>query len=244
MAFPWIFGLGFGITFGAIFAKIHRIRAIVNNSSRFRRKLVKERHVMHVIVIALVIECTIILVWHLFDPLQWQREVIELSGDGLPVKSAGYCTSENAFVFWLIFITFNVLMLIYALVLCYITRNYPSEFAESRWFTVCVISHFQISVLAVPILVIMNDENNSIYFFVLASIVFLMSISVTLFIFIPKIYRVHFDPDRANNDVGKASSSSMLPTKLSSVTGIKRYSGDLDIQPEEVYPQNCQVPQE
>lgn len=222
MAFPWTFGLGFGIVFSALFAKIHRIRAIVYNASRFRRKAVKERHVMHMIAIVLTIESTIILIWTLLDPLEWNREVLSTDEDGLPVQSVGQCQSEYAGIFWLIFIAFNVLVLMYALFLCYATRTYPSELSESRWITACVISYIQILVLAVPILVIVT-ANNSAYFFVLATVVFLMSMSVTLFIFLPKVYSVHFDPEKPSGERGMGPSR-QLHSKLSTATGNRRKS--------------------
>jgi hypothetical protein len=139
----------------------------------------------------------IMLVWQLVDPLLWERDVIRVTEDDLPLQSVGYCTSDQGFVFWLIFISFNVCLLLYALVLCYKTWNYPSAFAESRWITACVISYIQILLLAVPILVIVNGDNN-IYFFVLTSIVFLMAMAVTLFIFVPKLVAFYCAPAEGN----------------------------------------------
>ncbi|CAJ1951294.1 unnamed protein product [Cylindrotheca closterium] len=202
MAFPWMFGIGFGIVFSALFAKIHRIREILASAIEFRRKRVQARDVLYLIAVVLSIECTILLVWQFVDPLLWERDIIRVTEDAFPLQSVGQCTSEQGFIFWLFFISFNVCLLLYALVLCYKTWNYPSAFAESRWITACVISYIQILLLAVPILVIVKDDNN-IYFFVLTSIVFLMSMSVTLFIYLPKV--VSFYSASAEGNLGQIS---------------------------------------
>lgn len=190
MTFPWLFGLGFGIVFSALFAKIYRVREVLASATEFRRKRVQAKDVFYIIVFVLSVEFVLVLVWHLVDPLIWDRELIRATEDGLPLQSIGQCTSEQGLIFWLIFIAFNVCLLLYALVLCYKTWDYPSAFAESRWITACVISYIQILLLAVPILVIVTGDNN-IFFFVKATIVFLMSMSVTLFIFLPKLNVLH-----------------------------------------------------
>lgn len=192
MAFPWLFGLGFGIVFSALFAKIYRVREIIASATEFRRKRVQARDVFYVIALVLLVECIILLVWTVVDPLAWERQVIRASEDGLPLQSVGTCMSDRtSLIFWLIFISFNVCLLFYALILCYKTWSYPSAFAESRWITACVISYIQILLLAVPILVIVNEDNN-VFFFVKATIVSLMSMSVTLFIFVPKVVSLNF----------------------------------------------------
>lgn len=192
MAAPWLFGYGFSIVFSALFAKIYRVRMIVASAVSFRRTRVEAKDVMFIMVGILGVESLILLVWTLVDPLKWDREVILADEYGLTLISSGRCVSDNSLVFWLIFVAFNVFILLYALVLCYLTRTYPSEFAESRWITACVISYVQILLLAVPILAIV-EGNNNVAFFGRAAIVFLMSMSASLLIFGPKVYSLHYE---------------------------------------------------
>lgn len=190
MAAPWLFGYGFSIVFSALFAKIYRVRLIVASAVSFRRTRVEVKDVMYIMVGILGGESTILLLWSLISPLVWERQVILGDEYGLTLVSSGRCVSDQSLVFLLTFFAFNLFILFYALVLCYLTRTYPSEFAESRWITACVVSYLQILLLAVPILAIV-EGNNNIAFFGRAAIVFLMSMSASLLVFGPKIYALH-----------------------------------------------------
>mmetsp|Transcript_19261 Transcript_19261/g.47630 ORF Transcript_19261/g.47630 Transcript_19261/m.47630 type:complete len:876 (+) Transcript_19261:112-2739(+) len=220
VAFPWLFGLGFGIVFSALFAKIYRIQKIVVLASQFRRKIVSITDVLPVIGVVLAIESVILLAFTLADPFVWEREVIRMSEDGLTLQSAGRCTSDYFLVFYLVFDGFNLFLLLIALILCYKTWNYPSEFAESRWITACIISYIQILLLAVPILVIVNDDNN-ISFFVFATIIFMMSISVTLFMFLPKVYSVNI---RLEGQTARAGARDLISAEMPKVERLSTHS--------------------
>ena len=86
-------------------------------------------------------------------------------------------------------------MLLYSLYLCFKTRKISSEYHEATWITASVLSIMQILVLAIPILII-SGSNNDAFYFVRAAAVFLISSTVTLLIFVPKAYRVHFKKEQ------------------------------------------------
>lgn len=81
-------------------------------------------------------------------------------------------------------------MLLYSLFLCFKTRKVPSDYSEASWITASCLSIIQILVLAIPILVIVGSNNDAFYF-VRCAVIFLMSSTVTMLIFLPKIYSVH-----------------------------------------------------
>ncbi|CAJ1961329.1 unnamed protein product [Cylindrotheca closterium] len=218
MAAPWLFGYGFSIVFSALFAKIYRVRMIVASAVSFRRTRVHVKDVMYIMVGILGGESIILLLWSLISPLTWEREVILGDEYGLTLISSGRCVSDYSLVFLLIFLGFNLFILFYALVLCYLTRTYPSEFAESRWITACVISYMQILLLAVPILAIV-EGNNNVAFFGRAAIVFLMSMSASLLVFGPKMYALHYT--RSEQDEADLVTRSKIFDRMSAAVSQK-----------------------
>jgi hypothetical protein len=211
MAEAWLFGIGFVVVFSALFAKIWRIKRVNYYSQTCRRVTVGIKDVAGIVIFMLFGEVTVLLVWQLVDPLRWQREVLSVDAEGRPLQSVGSCTSESSEFFVIPLCIFNGLCLLFALYLCYVIRNVPSKFSEAKWITAAVVSIFQILSIAVPILFIVGDDTD-IFFFVRASINFLMCSTVTLLIYVPKCYRQHF----ATEDSG---------AQFSNVSGL--YSGQV-----------------
>ena len=109
--------------------------------------------------------------------------------------------------------------LVFALVLCYVSRYVPSEFTEAKWITAAIISIFQILLLAGPVLVIVQDDTNA-FFFVRVGIIFLLTSTVSLLMFAPKIYQLHFkktdreDPLQFHNRVNQRTSTNLRNSQL------------------------------
>ena len=203
MAFPWLLALGFSVAFSALFAKIVRIRKIMANAQAFRRKEVPIKDVIFIMVIAMAIEGVVLLSWQLVAPLKWNREVVATSDLGYPTQSVGLCASENpnlSLVFYICLFVVNFVVILIALVLCYLTRHFKSELNEAKWITASVISILQVLLLVVPISIIAR-ENTSASFFVKSAAVFITSMAVTMFIFVPKFISVHFNENSENINV-------------------------------------------
>ena len=191
MAFPWLFNLGFIVTFSALFAKIWRVCRILRRSSGWQRTVVLAKDVAGVMVAFTLVQFILLLAWQLVDPLRWQRQVLQSNARGYPLASVGSCTSDKALSFVIPLSAYNFGCLLYALYLCYRTRNFSSELNEAKWITASIVSIFQILLLAVPVLIIAWEDTNAFYF-VRASVITLMSMGVTCFIFVPKFVQFHF----------------------------------------------------
>lgn len=189
MAFPWLSGIGFVTVYSALFAKIWRVKKLLANAERFRRKTVAVQDVAMIMVVMLSFEVIVLIVWQIVSPLRWERDVLTTDSDGFPLESVGSCSSTHQVAFSSTLGGFYISSLVYALYLCFITRNVPSDFAEGTFITISVASAFQILTLAIPVLVIAADDPNATYF-VTAAIVFLVSSTITLLIFGPKFWRI------------------------------------------------------
>ncbi|KAL7543364.1 hypothetical protein ACHAXR_013073 [Thalassiosira sp. AJA248-18] len=191
MALPWLFSMGFSIVFSALFAKIWRIKLVFGAAQRMRPKKVEVKDVAFIMIGVIMIQVVILLCWQLIDPMMWEREVLLSDANGYPLQSYGHCVSDNAGRFQIPLLSFDGLMLLYSLYLCFITRNVPSDFQEGTWIAAAVLSIIQILILAIPILIVVGSNNNA-YYFVRATVLFLVSCTVNSLIFFPKIFRVHF----------------------------------------------------
>ena len=157
----------------------------------FRNVKVDVKDVMFIMVVVILIQVAILLCWQLIDPMRWQREIIMQDANGYPAQSIGYCSSDGSALPYLIpLVAVDGLMLLYALYLCFVTRKVKEDFQEGRWIFAVVLSIFQILVLSIPILVIV-ENNNDAFYFVRASVIFLIGFSVMGLIFFPKMYRLH-----------------------------------------------------
>lgn len=191
MALPWLFSMGFAVTFSALFAKIWRIKLVFQAARRFVRRQVGVKDVASIMVAVVVLQAIVLIAWNVADPLVWQREVLTSDDNGYPTKSIGTCSSDKGLAFLIPLIIIDALMLFYALYLCFVTRTISDEYQEGTWITASVLSIIQILALSIPILVIV-DNDNSAFYFVRVAVIFLVSSTVTMLIFFPKMYRVHF----------------------------------------------------
>lgn len=205
MAVPWFYGMGFVITFSALFAKIHRVILVFRAGLQMQRKQVTMADVFPVMGIMFVIEVAILLTWQLVAPLKWEREIVD-ELDGYPLSSVGSCTGgTTGWYFYLALVIFHVLCLCYALVLCFQAKNINSDFAESSYVSLAVVFMFQVLVLAVPISALVRD-NSDVFYFVRAAAVFLQNFTVVVLIFVPKILRMKEEQRNPTNTTGRSTS--------------------------------------
>jgi simple sugar transport system substrate-binding protein len=188
MTWPWLYGLGFVITFSSLFAKIQRVKLIYLAGLQMRRKTIEFKDVAYIVAFMFVIETAILLSWQIASPLRWEREV-RTEEDGFPVESVGSCTSDDGWHYFLALVLFHVACLFCALVLCFQTKDINSDFAESSYISLAVIFMFQVLVLAVPISALVQD-NTDVFYFVRACAIFLQNFTVLVLLFVPKMFRV------------------------------------------------------
>ncbi|CAB9515608.1 acid type B receptor subunit 2 [Seminavis robusta] len=197
MAIPWLYSVGFCITFGTLFAKIRRVFFIFRNAtSTFGNKhLVSVWETLAVIGAVLAVDVFILILWTALDPLQWQREVLTEDIFGVPLESIGYCTAEHWAIWAGLIATLHLLLMAVACFMCYAARNIPTRFAEGKYISIAMISNLQIFVVGVPILVIIGADPQT-GFFVRSVIIWMNDFVVVTLIFGNLIYSVHFQPNK------------------------------------------------
>jgi hypothetical protein len=205
MAMPWLYSVGFSITFGTLFAKIRRVYKLftappvsssssaMSGSSR-RGGSVTLLDTILCIGVVLLVDVVILICWSVIDPLYWEREVIREDQFGDPLESQGYCTCDSWEIFASIIAFFHFGLLAVACYMCYVARNIPSKYSEHKFVTIAMISNFQIFVVGVPICFILaGDPGGNL--FVRSAIVWMNDLVVVTLIFGNLMQSVHF-PDK------------------------------------------------
>lgn len=140
----------------------------------------------------LLIDVTILTVWTIMDPLEWDRDPITMDKYGHTLSSEGYCRSDHFEIFASIIAAFHFTIMGVACYLCYLSREIPTQFAEGKYVTVAMISNLQIFVVAIPVLIILGSDPET-SFFVRSVIIWMNDLVVLGLIFGNLMLSVHGD---------------------------------------------------
>jgi len=184
MAAPWLVSMGFIISFSALFSKIWRINKIFHNP-RFRRVTVTETDVLVPFAVLFAVNVALLLAWTLSDPLRYKRLSVESSN---PWNTYGTCQYEKrwtiSFIVGIIAVNFGAILL--ACAQAYRARQISDEFSESKWVGITIASWLQVIIVVFPVMMLVKENPTAVYFLRTATI-FVVCLSLLLFIFVPKI---------------------------------------------------------
>jgi len=201
---PWFYSIGFSITFGTLFAKILRVHRLFKSAAQLQRITITVRSTVLNICAITSVDVIICLVWTIFDPMHWTRQVLSVDKFGIPLESQGYCTSTHWKAYTYTIVGWHFLLLGMALYLCYASRNISARFAEAKPLAVVMISQFQIFLISIPVLIIVGGEVAS-SFFVRSAVIWLNDFGVILIVFGNLMYAVHFNNiENMHLEVGSA----------------------------------------
>ncbi|KAL7534384.1 hypothetical protein ACHAXR_005838 [Thalassiosira sp. AJA248-18] len=162
--FPWLYSIGFSMTFGALYAKIFRVYMLFQAAAVTRRITVTKLDTLKWVCLIMCVDIIICTVWTVVDPMEWTRSIVATDIFGEPLESVGYCTSSSWKIFASLIACWHLALLFRACFLCYQTRHISTSFAESNYLAVAMISHLQIFAISIPILVIVGADPKSSLF--------------------------------------------------------------------------------
>lgn len=105
---------------------------------------------------------------------------------GRPVESYGFCTYRQSVPYVAALAGIFVVTLAFACYQAYVARDISTEFAESEYIAKAMGFILVVCFIGIPVIVIAN-EDPSAAFFVIAGIIFVVSVSLLLMIFVPKV---------------------------------------------------------
>jgi len=217
MAQPWLYCVGFVLTFSSLYAKVWRVKKIFMNA-RLRRLQIKNGELLKWICVALLVESIPLIAWQLMDPLKWSRSCTKFDPVAVQVctESQGSCSSERGWSFMIPILFLHIFVLIRASLLAHQIRNVATDFQESKWIGIAIFSDLQLLLLGLPVVYLVRS-NPIAYFVVKSGIVFINDGGDAGFIFIPKIIRSWKEIKRGkySEDLGDTSVSNLSKNSLS-----------------------------
>eukprot|EP00522_Entomoneis_paludosa_P014884 CAMPEP_0172451608 /NCGR_PEP_ID=MMETSP1065-20121228/9581_1 /TAXON_ID=265537 /ORGANISM="Amphiprora paludosa, Strain CCMP125" /LENGTH=756 /DNA_ID=CAMNT_0013203571 /DNA_START=53 /DNA_END=2323 /DNA_ORIENTATION=+ len=192
MSAPWLFTLGFTFVFAALYSKLMRLNKLVKNAEQFRHIQVTVMDVMTPFTVQLTLNLAFLTTWTLADPMYWRRTEVS------PTESYGICrlgeggvsVSMAALIFGV-----NLLALILALWEAYKSRKVTYELSDGGSVAMVVVSIFQVAIVGVPILPLVRDDPSASYL-LKCGLVFVISFSTLMFIFVPVLRKKGLDTSR------------------------------------------------
>ena len=191
MVTPWLLSMGFTIAMSALFSKLWRINKLFHNPT-LRRMTVEEKDVMAPFVVLFTLNFIFLLVWTLVEPLRWFRVEVE----NKPWESFGSCRSEMdgngavSIVMTVLVCVVNFSAVFVAGFQAYQARNISDEFSESKNMGVALFSWFQLMIVGFPVLYLIGEDNPGARYFLQVLLVFAVSMSMLLLIFVPMMIQV------------------------------------------------------
>ena len=207
-ATPWLLSLGWCITFSSLFSKTLRINKVFHNP-RFRRVVVTVQDVIRPMIVMVILNVAILLAWSIWSPMRWQRMARAFDKYGRIVDSRGFCSSKYTTEFGVPLLSINIAALLFSNYQAFVARKIATEFAESEYIARSMSLILVVIFIGVPSAMIAGDDS-SVFFFVFAGLVFVATMSILLFMFLPKIMSTFKQTTSARERVHSAIGSTLV----------------------------------
>jgi len=192
---PWLATMGHMVTYYALYAKLWRVHKVL----QFTRRKVNVRQVVWPGLLLAMMAFAILYAWTATTDYGWKREEI----DGGP-DSIGKCTAGEMPVAPFL-IPLLVLVLIPTVLtefMAYKTTDVDAAFSESKWIFGLTLLQFQVILVGVPLMVILDDVSSDGGFIGLFLVIFSFPMSACGLIMIPKIVAVHMPSEERPSQRG------------------------------------------
>ena len=181
-AFPWFLSLGYTTIYGALFMKLWRINRVLQARRRTR---VDVKHVVWPFVTLVGVSIVILTVWTIVEPWQWERFPVD---ENEPLgESYGQCTSPNDLVFIIILACIMVTATVLAGLMSWKTKDIDSKFSESSWIFTTIVLQFQVLLVGIPILIIVQQQSADATYMGRVLLIWTITMSTLVLMFGPKL---------------------------------------------------------
>mmetsp|Transcript_37639 Transcript_37639/g.78097 ORF Transcript_37639/g.78097 Transcript_37639/m.78097 type:complete len:866 (-) Transcript_37639:1504-4101(-) len=183
---PWLFTVGFVVVVGALYVKVWR----VHKTLQFSRRKVQLSHIAAPMALLVLATIVILAFQSAFAPLEWQRDVDEITAD-----SNGGCSSSGADIkTWLIPLMAVAMtavgLLAYA---AHKTRDVDEAYSESSWIFGLLCVQFELILISIPIILRLHETNSNSTYLVLVVLILSFPVSCLGLLFGPKMHAYYDD---------------------------------------------------
>mmetsp|Transcript_24308 Transcript_24308/g.57583 ORF Transcript_24308/g.57583 Transcript_24308/m.57583 type:complete len:1041 (+) Transcript_24308:187-3309(+) len=192
LAFPWLLVLGFITIYGALSMKLWRLDRVL----QARRIVVKSWHVFSPFMGMLLAAILVLLTWTIYDPLRWQRIVIDQNS----LASYGQCQSQHSVAFLCTLAALMLLSILTAATMSWKTKDVDENFSEARWIFYAIFLQCQVLLIGIPILVILEETSADATYVGRLLLIWTVPVSTVLVIVWPKVHRLVFKRNRSSRN--------------------------------------------
>jgi len=179
--FPWLVSLGYILIYGSLFMKLWRINRLLQGV----RTKVDVKQVAWPFMALVGIAVIILSVWTATDRWQWERVLVdENEPQG---ETIGQCTSENGTAYTAALAGVMVVTTLLAGFMAYKTKDVDSRFSESSWIFTTIVLQFQVLVVGIPILIIVQQQSTDAFYLTCVLLISTLTMSTLVLMFAPKL---------------------------------------------------------
>ncbi|KAJ8910269.1 hypothetical protein NQ315_014003, partial [Exocentrus adspersus] len=192
----YLLSAGFSLAFGSMFAKTYRVHRLFTylGAGLVKDKLLKDKQLIGLISIPLIIDGLILALWVAIDPMQRQLynltlEVSIIDPGVVYQPQVEVCSSQNTTGWYVALFGYKSIILIMGVFMAWKTRHVNIEaLNDSQYIGICVYS----AVFSTAIVILSSFVNNyAILAYLAKTTCILMSTTITLvLLFFPKLRTV------------------------------------------------------
>uniref|UniRef100_A0A7S2WBQ7 G-protein coupled receptors family 3 profile domain-containing protein n=1 Tax=Mucochytrium quahogii TaxID=96639 RepID=A0A7S2WBQ7_9STRA len=194
LAFYWFWSVGTSLSFGALLVKLWRIWKIFDNKKLARRTFSNKRACLVVAGIVLV-DIILLIVATIHSPLRFTRVVVQKDVFGNTLSSYGACVSSDFEKIAIVLVSYQIFLFLGGVFITFKVRRFDTDYQESRYITISIVSQCQIYLLGIPIAFVFAPENVTVRFLVMYMVIWINNLLLLLVIYLPK----HFATRNKNN---------------------------------------------
>ena len=172
----------------SLFAKTWRVNKIFDNPN-CRRIKVTVKDVILPCVVMFILNTIVLAVWTAISPLRWTRiDRGTVDAYGRSTNSYGTCHAETKTwaPYLSIILALNLSMVVLANIQAYRARKITTEYAESRFIGIIMVSILQACCIGLPLVAIVSDQPVA-NFILRSGLIFVVCMSMLLLMFVPKM---------------------------------------------------------
>ena len=155
-----------------------------------KRTTIKPKDVIKPFVVLMGLNLIILIVQAVVNPIKWSADGSNVCDDyNQLIESRGRCDYSDFMPYGVSLVIVNAIALVAAIIAAWQARNMSTELQESKYIAIAMLSTFETFLFLVPVVVLVGNIP-TVSFFVYATTIFVISMSVLLLIFVPKIYAI------------------------------------------------------
>jgi len=206
---PWLLGLAVVSLVSALSAKTWRLWRVFKIA--YKKERITDLQLLILYCIMVIPAVVILIVWTIVStPTAEMKEGYD-GRDHYVCNTGGFTGEPGGLIFFIIFITYEALVLLVAAGLCIVTRNVPSFFNESKLIAISIYNLGFLAAVCIPVIIVL-EEINPFASWIIRAVAVLYAFTATLVLqFAPKVIGVLFvdrGGDTALPKLGKVQSSS------------------------------------